>query len=180
MAKAFDQAKALLAELTPAELALLAERIAALQALGGQGRREGQPSAESAPGRVLARFGRGFEAFAEQLYGALVAAMGKEGMPSHPPYSVFVRNKHSAVFLRAAQTAYSAHCFWFPSATRIEQVKLTRIYAEAIVARCGKWGWKGIVGGIEALQSILADAFPGYVRSGLQSVILKHNIGEGK
>ena len=181
MSKVFDQVKGLLAELTSAELGQLAERISALQTLGGQGKGEGLPSAETRPNARLARSGRDFEAFAELLYGALADAFQRETGTRWPTYGIQRRTKRGAAFAKAALAAYEAHCSWFAEVSRVELVKLVRIYAVVVVARGAKWGWQGVVNELAALGTNLSDAFPGYIRSGLQSVILaSHAVSDHK
>lgn len=178
MSRALDQAKALLGQLSPAELEQLVERISALQALAGQGKGQALPAAENGPERVLARSGRDFEAFAELLYGALADAFQRETGTRWPPYAARLRSKHGASFRKAAMAAHEAHLSWFAEVGRVELVKLVRIYAVVVVARGMKWGWQGVMNELAALGVNLSDAFPGYIRSGLQSIILKEKRNE--
>lgn len=174
MSAAFERTVVLLGEMSPAELEQLGARVAALRAISGP------VSASPLPRSPEAGTGPAADAaFTPLLYEACASALQNESGVRQPALATFLRTKAGARFVRASESARQAHDGWFPTATRVETARLTRIYACCLLHHLQALGhplhWSNVCSGLSNLPAAVDRAFPGYCRSGLLSLVRLSN-----
>lgn len=167
MSTAFDQTVQLLGKLSAAELEQVGARVAALRALSGP--------AALIPPRVAGHAAE--DRFPFLLYAALAEAMKHELGAQQAPYGAFLRTNSGRLFTKGAAAAAEAHAGWFPKATAAETAALCRVYARCIVAQLPHLQWPSVAAALGSLPVHVSASFPGYVRSGLLSMLQRAGAG---
>lgn len=167
--QAFERACGLLPDLDSAELEQLGARIAALRTFF------------TSPARrpPLGRAGLAVSpdaAFEVLLYEACSHALMSEIGEAPEPWGLFLlRRRTSDAFRKSAARAAQQHAQWFPKATRVETAALVRLYVVCSINRLRAIGlpvnWATFSSMLGRLAEIIGEAFPGYARSGLLSMI---------
>lgn len=114
--------------------------------------------------------------FALLLYEAFSALRAERHGTRLPPYDIFrTRGGGFPAFLAAANSAEDVNDVWFPNQTNTERASMVRLYAGIVLDTLQERGTTVVFATISYwlsnLASLVDDAFPGYARAGLLSLV---------